>query len=60
MNDYCEMSQVSELRVKLDELFPQKYELDVGAGKTAIVLVIDASFAGQTRVQCLARVAPLL
>jgi MinD-like ATPase involved in chromosome partitioning or flagellar assembly len=54
------MSQVSLLRAKLDELFPKKYELDVGANKIAIMLVIDESFASQTRSQRLQRVVPLL
>jgi len=54
------MNDVIQLRKKLDELFPGNYELDVGANKTAIILVIDNSFYGQTRQQRLQRIAPLL
>ncbi len=54
------MNNVIKLRKKLDELFPGQYELDVGANKTAIILVIDKSFAEQTRPQRLQRIEPLL
>lgn len=54
------MNDVSQLRKKLDGLFPGKYQLEVGAERTAIVLVIDESFANLTRQQRLQRVAPLL
>lgn len=54
------MNKVTQLRKKLDALFPEKYELDVGADKTAIVLVIDESFTDQTRSQRVQRVEPLL
>jgi MinD-like ATPase involved in chromosome partitioning or flagellar assembly len=54
------MNNAVQLRQKLDEQFAGNYELDVGADKTAIVLVIDASFSGQTRAQRLQRVEPML
>lgn len=54
------MNKITELRRQLDAQFPGKYELDVGAQQTAILLVIDASFATQTRAQRLQRVEPLL
>jgi len=54
------MNNVFELRKHLDEKFRGCYELDVGADQTAIVLIIDASFAGERREQRLQRVEPLL
>ncbi len=54
------MNDVTQLRKKLDGLFPRKYQLDVGANRTAIFLAIDDSFTEQTRPQRLQRVVPLL
>ena len=54
------MNNVIELRKYLDRQFPGRYELDVGADQTAIVLVIDESFKGQRREQRLQRIGPLL
>jgi MinD-like ATPase involved in chromosome partitioning or flagellar assembly len=54
------MTDVIDLRKQLDEQFTAKYDLDVGADRTAIILVIDDSFAGQSREKRLARIEPLL
>lgn len=54
------MSKVQELRALLDRQFPGGYELDVGAQGTTVLLVIDDSFAGQSRKDRLECVEPLL
>ena len=54
------MSKVQDLRTRLDQLFPSFYELDVAAQGTAVLLVVDESFAGQSRSERLASVEPLL
>ncbi|WP_321882200.1 tyrosine-protein kinase family protein [Paraburkholderia bannensis] len=43
------MNTVFDLRNKLDERFPQSYELDVGSQNAAIITVIDNSFHGMSR-----------
>ncbi len=54
------MNNARQLRQNFDEQFPGNFELDVGADKVAIVLVIDDSFSGQSRAQRLYRVESLL
>lgn len=54
------MSDIRELRRRLDDLFPGRYELDVGAERTAIILVIDQSFYGKTREQRITEIERLL
>ncbi|WP_071756358.1 P-loop ATPase, Sll1717 family [Burkholderia ubonensis] len=40
------MVTVFDLREKLNSLYPQKYELDVGSENSAILTIVDDSFAG--------------
>ncbi|WP_295385436.1 P-loop NTPase [uncultured Thiodictyon sp.] len=54
------MNAVRELRRQLDNSFPGRYELDVGAERTAIILIIDPSFSGKTRQQRVMQIEPLL
>ncbi len=54
------MSKISELRRLLNGQYPGGFELEVGAQGMSILLVIDDSFAGQSRDERLARVEPLL
>ncbi len=54
------MSAMLDLRRKLDECYAGRYELDVGAGRTAILLVVDDVFRGLDRDRRLALVEPLL
>lgn len=43
------MKTVFDLREQLDTLYPQTYELDVGASESAILTIIDDSFNGMSR-----------
>jgi cellulose biosynthesis protein BcsQ len=54
------MNKVQRLREMLDSQFSGNFELDVGAQGTAVLIVIDDSFAGQSRIARLNRVEPLL
>ncbi|QRQ87844.1 tyrosine-protein kinase family protein [Cupriavidus oxalaticus] len=54
------MDTVIALREQLDTLFPQKYELDVGSNNSAILTVVDDSFAGESRETRLNRIRPLV
>lgn len=53
------MNDMQVLRQNLDQHFPGRYELDVGAGRTIILSIVDESFAGQDRDQRLASVERL-
>lgn len=54
------MSPVRDLRQKLEQQFPNGFEFDVGAESMVLLTVIDASFAGQSRADRVARIQPLL
>lgn len=54
------MSKGKQLRQLLDKEFSGNYELDVGAEDSAILVIVDDSFAGMKRKDRLQRVEPLL
>jgi MinD-like ATPase involved in chromosome partitioning or flagellar assembly len=54
------MSEVLHLRERLDELFADSYDLDVGADRTVILTAIGDAFKGKTRKERLALIEPLL
>lgn len=54
------MNSVRDLRQKLEQQFPNGFELDVGANSMVLLTVIDSSFAGKSREERLARIMPLL
>lgn len=54
------MNVMRDLRRRLDERFAGRYDLDVGAGRSAVLLAIDDAFSGLDRGQRLALVEPLL
>ena len=54
------MNDMRALRQNLDQHFAGRYELDVGAGRTIVLLIVDDTFAGLDRDQRLALVEPLL
>lgn len=54
------MANAQALRDLLNQRFPGRYELDVGAGDTPILVVVDESFAGKSRPERIAVVQPML
>lgn len=53
------MTNIRELREKLDELFPGQYELDVGANQHAILVAVSDFFEGMSREGRLQAVSPI-
>ncbi|HYE37483.1 tyrosine-protein kinase family protein [Methylocaldum sp.] len=54
------MNDALTLRKQLDDKFGNRYELEVGADKTAIILVIDESFSGKPWEKRLEQVESLI
>ncbi len=54
------MNQVRDLRAVLDDIYPNKYNLDVGSDNLALITVIDDSFVGIGREARLNRIIPLV
>ncbi len=54
------MNKLASLRKALDARFGGRYELEVGAGQSAILQVIDESFVGTERPRREAQITPLL
>ncbi|PRH10339.1 tyrosine-protein kinase family protein [Burkholderia multivorans] len=54
------MTNAFDLRKKLNELYPNKFELDVGSERSAILTIIDESFAGANREKRLDEVRDLI
>lgn len=54
------MSDGAKLRDALRAQFPNNFELDVGAGGTPILTVVDKSFSGLSRADRLDRIHPLM
>ncbi len=54
------MNSVQQLRTQLEQRFPGRFQLEVGAEKTALLTIIDESFAEKSGVQRRQEIEPLL
>ncbi len=54
------MNDIQKLRDDLDLEFPGRYQLEVGAGSTVILTIVDNVFDGAKRSERLAKIEPLI
>lgn len=54
------MNSVQQLRTRFEQRFPGRFQLEVGAEKTALLTIIDESFAEQSPAQRRQAIEPLL
>jgi MinD-like ATPase involved in chromosome partitioning or flagellar assembly len=54
------MTDLQELRNRLEERYPGAWELEVGAEHTAVVLIVHEAFAGLSHAQRVSNIEPML